>query len=298
MPSSWARYWDWSLDWMDLANSSIWASDTGFGGDGDPNGPETVGEGRCVIDGPFADLRPVIYNHTRNVHCLSRGFRHGNLEGRLPGRKFSPENIGSILRLQSYTEFLQRVERDLHNTLHTSINGDFKAMTAANDPLFFLHHANLDRLWWRWQRENPSVRLLEYSGKHMYNSTGPASRSDVLMYDRFTNDVAVGEVMSTEGGAWFPEESHRHDAHSSGIQSTGVPETAARMQPLMRTASPGDDCVQLSRTKTPEFRPPGMVVVCFALNILLEFGLYLFAIPLNQVLEGAFTLPPQFPAVN
>lgn len=117
---------------MDLANSSIWDSITGFGGDGDPNGRETVGEGRCVTDGPFSGLRPVRYNHTHVVHCLSRGFRDGNIKGRLSGKKFSPENIGEILRQENYADFLLRVERDLHNTLHTSINGDFKAMTAAN----------------------------------------------------------------------------------------------------------------------------------------------------------------------
>lgn len=45
------RYWDWSLDWMNLASSSIWSSTSGFGGDGNPNGPETVGQGRCVMYG-------------------------------------------------------------------------------------------------------------------------------------------------------------------------------------------------------------------------------------------------------
>lgn len=33
----------------------------------------------------------------------------------------------------------------------------------------------------------------------MYNSTGPASDGDVLMYGGFTNDLPVREVMSTEG---------------------------------------------------------------------------------------------------
>ncbi|KAM3503748.1 hypothetical protein MY10362_004018 [Beauveria mimosiformis] len=125
-------YWDWSLDWRDLAHSSIWDNRTGFGGDGDPHGAETVGKGRCVIDGPFADLRPIIYNHTFTKHCLSRGFSDGEIRGRLPGEKFSPENIGEIARQGNYSSFLRRLERDLHNTLHNSINGDFKAMTAAN----------------------------------------------------------------------------------------------------------------------------------------------------------------------
>ncbi|KAK2603872.1 hypothetical protein QQS21_003907 [Conoideocrella luteorostrata] len=194
-----ARYWDWSLDWMDLASSSIWDSVTGFGGDGDSEGLETVGGGRCVTSGPFVDLRPILYNHTRVQHCLSRGFRDGDVVGHLPGTKFSPENIGSILRQRNYTAFLRKVERDLHNTLHTSINGDFKAMTAANDPLFFLHHVNLDRIWWRWQREDAKHRLFEYTGKHMYNSTKPASHTDMLMYGGFTKDVSVGAVLDTEG---------------------------------------------------------------------------------------------------
>lgn len=32
------------------------------------------------------------------------------------------------------------------------------------DPIFFLHHANLDRLWWRWQQANLTARLTDMSG--------------------------------------------------------------------------------------------------------------------------------------
>lgn len=31
------------------------------------------------------------------------------------------------------------------------------------DPLFYLHHANLDRIWWQWQTASSS-RLYEISG--------------------------------------------------------------------------------------------------------------------------------------
>ncbi len=127
-----ARYWDWSLDWMDLANSSIWDSSMGFGGDGNPDSLVTVGEGRCVTDGPFSALRPIIYNHTYTRHCLSRGFRDGKAVGRLPKNPYSPESIGSILRESTYKEFVRRVENYLHNTMHQAIAGDFLAMTAAN----------------------------------------------------------------------------------------------------------------------------------------------------------------------
>ena len=127
-----ASYWDWSLDWMDLANSSIWNSSVGFGGDGDLDGPVTVGGGRCVTNGPFSALRPIIYNHTYTQHCLSRGFRDGKTVGRIPGAQYSPESIGSILRESTYKEFVRRVEYYLHNTMHQGIAGDFLAMTAAN----------------------------------------------------------------------------------------------------------------------------------------------------------------------
>lgn len=117
---------------MDLANSSIWSSDDGFGGDGDPAGPVTVGEGRCIVDGPFAHLRPILYNHTFTQHCISRGFHDGETMGRLSGEAYKPEKIGAILREPTYEGFGRQLEIYLHGSLHQSVNGDFKAMTAAN----------------------------------------------------------------------------------------------------------------------------------------------------------------------
>jgi tyrosinase len=125
-------YWDWTMDWMNLQNSSVWDALTGFGGDGDSQSPETVGGGRCVTDGPFTQLRPILYNHTYTKHCLSRGFRDGEILGRLPGASFSPEIIGNITRKASYEEFVKDIEYRLHNVMHVSIAGDFLALTAAN----------------------------------------------------------------------------------------------------------------------------------------------------------------------
>jgi len=35
--------------------------------------------------------------------------------------------------------------------------------SSPGDPLFFLHHANLDRVWWQWQEQDLSVRMADIS---------------------------------------------------------------------------------------------------------------------------------------
>ncbi|KXT07743.1 hypothetical protein AC579_4702 [Pseudocercospora musae] len=189
-------YWDWTLDWMDLANSSIWDPDSGFGGNGNPSGEITVGNGTCVEDGPFAHLLPIMYNHTYITHCLSRGFSGADTPRKIDGHWYSPEAIGRIMRQESYEDFKWDVEFRLHNTMHPSIGGDFLALTAANDPLFFLHHAQLDHLWWRWQQQKPESRLKAYAGRHLFNSTDyNANLQDMLLYGGFVDDVPVWRAM-------------------------------------------------------------------------------------------------------
>lgn len=49
-----------------------------------------------------------------------------------------------------------QLESQPHNVVHTSIGGLMgDPLTAANDPIFWLHHANIDRIWWLWQQIHP-----------------------------------------------------------------------------------------------------------------------------------------------
>ncbi len=68
------------------------------------------------------------------------------------------------------------------------------------DPLFFLHHAQLDRMWWKWQLDSPQTRLFEYTGLPRFGSTREASLDDSLTYGGFIPDISVRKVMDTEGG--------------------------------------------------------------------------------------------------
>jgi tyrosinase len=47
------------------------------------------------------------------------------------------------------------MEGNPHGSAHTSFGGSIASIgTAARDPLFFLLHCNVDRLWAKWQRQN------------------------------------------------------------------------------------------------------------------------------------------------
>ncbi|MEY2561249.1 MAG: tyrosinase [Verrucomicrobiota bacterium] len=52
-----------------------------------------------------------------------------------------------------YAPFRQQMENDPHGMAHVSFGGFISSIpTAARDPLFFLLHTNVDRLWAKWQR--------------------------------------------------------------------------------------------------------------------------------------------------
>jgi tyrosinase len=58
------------------------------------------------------------------------------------------------LALGSGYAAFRAMEGDPHGVAHTSFGGSISSIpTAARDPLFFLLHANVDRLWAKWQRQ-------------------------------------------------------------------------------------------------------------------------------------------------
>lgn len=65
----------------------------------------------------------------------------------------------------------------MHNRVHLWVGGDMLPGTSPNDPVFFLHHANVDRLWAQWQATHASVPYAPASG-------GPPGHSlNAAMFD-------------------------------------------------------------------------------------------------------------------
>ena len=198
----------------------MWHIDDGFGGDGNLTGEVTVGHGRCVIDGPFANLHVQYYNEHYEPHCLSRGFLNSTSMA-ISGSLIRPAAVERVLNVSNYAAFLLRIEDGPHSAIPISIKGDFSKFTAPNgkestqtliltygltelisatDPLFFLHHAQVDRLWWLWQQKDLKNRLYEYNGRSRDDSDAEAVLTDRLEMHSLTPDVPVSDVMDTKAG--------------------------------------------------------------------------------------------------
>jgi tyrosinase len=152
-------YWDWSD-----SESNPFTSDF-LGSDGESSAPD--GRPGKVMDGPFAFDGP---NHwTINVKdedtdpdYLTRGLGRRRDAPRLP----TLVQIDRIMKITFYDSpiwklaspgFRTAVEVPLHNLVHRWVNGTMLMMGSPNDPVFWLHHANVDRLWGDWQRIHPTT---------------------------------------------------------------------------------------------------------------------------------------------
>ncbi|HEY6422681.1 MAG TPA: tyrosinase family protein [Pseudonocardiaceae bacterium] len=68
----------------------------------------------------------------------------------------SSEDVKATLADTDFTMFESDLEISLHNTVHVWVGGPMQDLTTAPaDPLFWLHHANVDRIWESWRSHNP-----------------------------------------------------------------------------------------------------------------------------------------------
>ncbi|TID18549.1 Guanine nucleotide-binding protein alpha-2 subunit [Venturia nashicola] len=208
-------YWDWTLDSKDLFASPVWDPIHGFGGNGNRNKLDAVVDGLCVTEGPFANVirawkgQRDNYDHavTFYPHCMTRdfAFRTKSKEDvEWLHSLIMPEYVNAILKRPSYDLFFESFENGAHNSIPQLIRGDWLTFTAPNDPLFFLHHTQVDRLWWLWQMQDPGTRLKQFHGpaEDFRNTTikhSQASKSDILPMGSIAEDMKVEDVMDTQG---------------------------------------------------------------------------------------------------
>ncbi|KAF8802282.1 tyrosinase [Phlegmacium glaucopus] len=176
-------YWDWTQDAEEsksLLDSPVFDPITGFGGTGvpgtyilpeDPDGTSKFFDRAsfvgCVQDGPFASqvvrLGP---GKLITDHCLVRGVDDAY-------KTFlTSRSVALTMKFPSFFDFHVDLEGQpltpthrIHDGGHVATGGEMSNFySSPGDPIFYLHHANLDRIWWNWQQMLPS-RLYEISGR-------------------------------------------------------------------------------------------------------------------------------------
>ncbi|MFF2040754.1 tyrosinase family protein [Kitasatospora sp. NPDC058170] len=156
-------YWDWTAD--RTAAASIWGADF-MGGNGRSSDSQ-------VTTGPFAYSTG---NWTLNVRPDSRSYLRrqlGSATAQLPTRT----ETSGVLAISTYDAapwnsasdgFRNNLEGwrgvNLHNRVHVWVGGLMTTGMSPNDPVFWLHHCFIDKLWSEWQRLHPSAGYLPAAG--------------------------------------------------------------------------------------------------------------------------------------
>jgi len=193
--------------------SPLWDIKTGFGGSGNVGVGSPVFEAHCVTEGPFANLEIPYLEDIYEPLCLLRGFEETHEELR---QELKPERLMKLLLPPDYRSINLGLEHGPHVAIPKSINGDFSLHTAPfgkqnsdsrqmryglisfTDQVFFLHHTQLDRMWWRWQQIDLAKRATEYIGKAVTDSSDKASLEDSMPMGGLASDIKLLEIMSTE----------------------------------------------------------------------------------------------------
>ncbi len=199
-------YWSWNHD-GDLpreqqTEAPVWGADY-MGGSGDP-----------VTTGPFAnpDADPdkfilrVESNSMGQLVTANRGLRR-KIAGDISTLPTTAQaraavdldtydepnwGVNSSSTMRNVIEGWQPHPPGMHNRVHVWIGGDMAPASSPNDPVFFLNHCNVDRLWAAWQQKHPDSPYLP-------GSSAPASLKSHRLSDKlfsvFSNAPKISNMI-------------------------------------------------------------------------------------------------------
>ena len=130
-----------------------------------------------------------------------------------------------------------------HNPVHDIIGNAMGNMHSPNDPIFWLHHANVDRLWVAWVsagggRRMPLPTQSYWSGSHVYTSSLTMPRSSTystrtaLAYSYQNETLPSGLPLAQ----LTPANVHRVQATPQDLQQAPPPVGSFRLSPSCQTS--------------------------------------------------------------
>ncbi|CAI7637454.1 unnamed protein product [Penicillium glandicola] len=221
-------YWNWSLDASSTDNSSMAIYETdifhpvrGFGGNGKYTPANTTQNpfnltgrtgGGCVEDGPFTapGFTLAVGNPKGQPDCLRRDYIPSIMNF------FSRQNLVDHIQAQSdYVTFARALENipnfsqpNIHGSGHFGVGGVLGTLgnsalsPGGVDPLFYLHHGNLDRIFWEWQQKDLPTRYHQVGGPVTpldYTGVNVTLDFEVNIGDLAPN-ATLENLLDTEGG--------------------------------------------------------------------------------------------------
>ncbi|KAJ3306164.1 hypothetical protein HDV03_000398 [Kappamyces sp. JEL0829] len=168
-------YWDWAVDSQAPDRSPVWNV---LGKD--PDG--------CISIPSLGNLTSTVPAdvHPPGDRCVKRHWTTVKSSPALFGSTYSPEAIAFISQQQTYDAFRQALESGPHNNV-----------ASPNDPIFFLHHRNIDRLWWKWQQDRKETAFA-YAGSTDNPSVNSTS-GDIMTFLGMLGEFPVSEALDTTG---------------------------------------------------------------------------------------------------
>jgi hypothetical protein len=226
-------YWDWTKD-QSAADPGFPFTDNFLGGDGAGNPNDKV------MSGSFSQASGW------SLDCDEEGFgflrRHFGGDG--PGLP-TPDSVKTALGLTIYDSdpwnitaagFRNTLEgwigtRQIHNAVHRWVDGSMQPGTSPNDPVFFFHHCNIDRLWAVWEQKNAGAATYLPDGATPPTSGLTRLNDNMASFGRtatdryFGVDVSPAGVVNSKAITWYDSDLPELSNETGGtLAFVGVPE--------------------------------------------------------------------------
>nr|GAT58369.1 di-copper centre-containing protein [Mycena chlorophos] len=231
-------YWNWVEDSKDVFDSPFFKDydpESGLGGWGDPENDFSVPNGGFSNTSSFKLVYPSPHTLRRNFTLqpfLGSPFLTNPAQQALyANATFTPAQyhklvydfVGDYKGFQTYFEGFN----GSHGAVHLMMGGDLggncpknapagcvngSPTFSANEPLFWMHHAMVDRVWYEWQHASPenadkyfggSVEALENVTYYMQYPTGAPpylSTNFTMPADGMFSEARIADVLSTTEG--------------------------------------------------------------------------------------------------
>ncbi|KAK1545570.1 hypothetical protein CPAR01_03072 [Colletotrichum paranaense] len=125
--------------------------------------------------------------------------------------------LSNVLQPQNVYDFQMQMQGvpgsgniGIHGGGHYSLGGDpgrgVDVFTSPGDPVFYLHHSMIDRVWWMWQMLSPEERqygATALSGTNTFLDQPPSANTtmdDVLQYGWVGESLKIRDALSTVAG--------------------------------------------------------------------------------------------------